>query len=79
MRCYVPGLLLALPVIMLVGSLRLFGVDSAVWLLTSGALALAAAFVGGVFILNRLNKPSTTKKKYMDNLDCLSAAGVNDV
>jgi PST family polysaccharide transporter len=56
-RCYVPGLLLALPVIMIVGLLRLSGVNSPVWILTGGALALATAFIGGVFTLN-YHKPS---------------------
>ncbi len=78
MRCYVPGLLLALPVIGIVGLVQLSGVDSAVWLLTGGTLALAAAFVGGLFTLNH-HKPSAVKKGSEDKLDYLSSVEVDGV
>jgi len=77
-RCYVPGLLLALLVIATVGLMRLFGVRSPVWVLTGGALALAAAFIGGVFTLN-YHKPYAIKKVSGDKLDYLSSAEVRSV
>jgi len=77
-RCYVPGLLLALPVMGIVAVLRLSGVHSPVWILTGGALALTAAFIGGVFTLN-YHKPSAIKKVSEDKLDYLSSAEVRSV
>lgn len=78
MRCYVPGLLLALPVMGIVAVLRLSGVNSPVWVLIGGTLALAAAFIGGVFALN-YHKPSAIKKETEDKLDYLSSAEVKSV
>lgn len=78
MRCYVPGLLLALPVIGIVSLLRLSGVNSPISVLIGGALALAAAFIGGVFTLN-YHKPSAIKKVSGDKLDYLSSAEVKSV
>jgi O-antigen/teichoic acid export membrane protein len=45
-RSYVPGALLALPVIVVVSSLRLFGVESPVLVLIAGSIALVAAYAG---------------------------------
>lgn len=78
MRCYIPGLVLALPVIVIVGLMRLFGVNSPVWILVGGALALATAFIGGLFTLN-YHKPSAVKKVSGDKLDYLSSAEVRSV
>ncbi len=78
-RCYIPGLLLALPVIGIAVVLRFSGVNSPIWILTGGAFALAAAFTGGVFILNRNNKPSAIKKESGDKLDYLSSAEIESV
>lgn len=78
MRCYLPGLLLALPIIVIVGLLRLFGTDSPIPVLIAGVIVFSATSMGGIFVLNRPNKPSTTKKEYIDKLDCLSAARVDD-
>jgi len=63
MRCYIPGLLLAMPIIGIVAVLRLFGVSSPVWIMISGTLALAIAFVAGVFILKHNNEPSVIKEE----------------
>lgn len=78
MRCYVPGLLLALPVVVIVGLLRLSGINSPIPVLIAGAIAFSAISIGGIFVLNHPNEPSITKKEYMDKLDCLSANSVND-
>jgi len=43
-RSYIPGLALALPVVAIVGSLRLFGVDSAWFIVIVGFLALLFAY-----------------------------------
>lgn len=77
--CYIPGLLLALPVIMIVGLLRLSGVNSPIWLLIDGALALAAAFMGGGFILSRNNEPSTIEKRSESKADYSFLAEVDSV
>lgn len=45
-RSYIPGALLTLPVIMAVGSLRLFGIESPVSILIVGSVALIAAYTG---------------------------------
>lgn len=79
MRSYIPGLLLALPVIGIVGLVRLSGVNSPISVLIGGAFAFAAAFVVGVFILARTNKPSTITKDSEDKLDYLSSAEVRSV
>ena len=79
MRCYVPGLLLALPVMGIVAVLRLSGVNSPIWLLIGGALALAAAFMGGGFILSRNNEPSTIEKRSESKADYSSLAEVDSV
>ena len=52
-RSYIPGLLLALPIIMIFDLLWLFEIDSPVLVLTIGTSALIAALIAGVFILNR--------------------------
>jgi O-antigen/teichoic acid export membrane protein len=77
-RCYVPGLLLALPVIATVGLLRLSGVNSPIWLLIGGALALAVASIGGVFTLN-YHKPFAIKKISHDKLDYSVSVEVKSV
>jgi len=45
-RCYIPGALLALPVIVAVGSLRLFGIESQILILIVGLVALVVAYAG---------------------------------
>ena len=72
-------LYLGLLVIGIVGLMRLSGVQSSVWFLIGGLLALAAAFTGGVFMLNRNNKPSAIKKESKDKLDYLSSAEIRSV
>jgi len=52
-RSYIPGLLLALPVIMTFDLFWLFGTDSPVLILTIGASVLTAALIAGIFVLNR--------------------------
>jgi hypothetical protein len=52
-RSYVPGLLLALPIIVTVGLLRLFGMDAPVLVLTTGTFVFIVTLAAGVFVLNR--------------------------
>lgn len=75
-RCYVPGLVLALPVMGIVAVLRLSGVNSPIWLLIGGALALAVAFIGGLFVLNR-RKSSGIKRVSEDRPDRLPSVEVD--
>jgi O-antigen/teichoic acid export membrane protein len=51
-RSYVPGLLLALPIIVTVGLLRLFGIDAPVSVLITGAFVFIVTLAAGVFFLN---------------------------
>lgn len=53
-RCYIPGLLLALPIIMTIGLLRLIEIDLPILVLSIGVSVLIAALIAGAFILNRL-------------------------
>lgn len=53
LRSYVPGLLLALPIIMTAGLLWVFRVDSPLFVLAINALVFIATLTAGVFILNR--------------------------
>ena len=52
-RSYIPGLLLALPVIMTFDLFWLIDIDSPVLVLTIGISVLIAALIAGIFILNR--------------------------
>ncbi len=79
MRCYFPGLILSLPIIVTVGLLRLFGADSPMLVLVIGIIAFGVAITGGIFVLNRPNKPSTISNLGMDKSDYLSEIGVNDI
>lgn len=66
MRSYIPGLLLALPVIVIVGLLRLLGIDSAVLILIAGALTLLiayAAYFGSIFVSKRHEDSFATMKE----------------
>lgn len=52
-RSYIPGLLLALPIIITFDLFWLFGIDSLVLVLAIGISVLIAAYIAGIFILNR--------------------------
>ena len=65
-RSYIPGLLLALPVIATVGLLRLFGVDSAILAPVIGAFVLAGTFAAGVLVLSRPKRLSAITQKVAD-------------
>ena len=52
-RSYIPGLLLALPIIMTFSLLWLFGMDSPVLVLAIGISVLITAVIAGLYILNR--------------------------
>ncbi len=54
LRSYIPGLLLALPIIMTAGLLWVFRVDSPLFVLAISALVFIATFVAGVLIMDRL-------------------------
>ena len=56
LRSYLPGVLTALPIIVVFDLLWLLGIDSPVAVLAVGATTLVAAFGASVFILNR-NRP----------------------
>jgi O-antigen/teichoic acid export membrane protein len=65
-RSYIPGLLLALPVIATVGLLRLLGVDSAILAPVIGAFVLAGTFAAGVLVLSRPKRLSAITQKVAD-------------
>ncbi|TKJ38626.1 MAG: hypothetical protein CEE38_02675 [Planctomycetes bacterium B3_Pla] len=67
MRSYIPGLLLALPVIATVGLLHLLGVDSAMLELVIGVFVLAGTFAASLFVLSRPKKSSAITSKVSDN------------
>lgn len=64
-RCYIPGLLLAFPPIIVIRLLLLFGVDSLIIILTAGAAALFltyAVYFGNILFLgNNRNLPVNDK------------------
>jgi len=53
MRCYIPGLLTALPIIVTAGLLWIFRVDSPLLIITVSVLVFIATFAAGVLIMNR--------------------------
>ena len=53
LRSYIPGLLVALPIILTFDLLWVFGIDSLVLVLAIGTSVFIVAFVAGVFVLNR--------------------------
>jgi lipopolysaccharide exporter len=56
-RSYAPGLLLALPIIVVVGLLRVLGVDSPLLVLCVGLLAFVATLAAGVLLRNLSRRP----------------------
>jgi len=61
LRSYVPGVLLSVPVIMTVGLLRLFGVDSALVIVAAGSFSLAAVY--SLYLGRRLMKGRTVSDR----------------
>jgi hypothetical protein len=53
MRSYIPGLLMALPIIISVGLLRMLGVNSPIFILSVGLFAAIITFAGSLFVMNR--------------------------
>lgn len=53
LRSYIPGLLVAFPIILTFDLFWAFGIDSSILVLTIGTTVFVAAFVAGVFVLNR--------------------------
>jgi len=53
MRSYIPGLLMALPIILNAGLLWVFNVDYYLYVLAINALVFIATFAAGLFIVNR--------------------------
>lgn len=51
LRCYIPGLLLGLPIVVIVNLLRLSGIESPFYILISGAVAFFVASMGGAYII----------------------------
>lgn len=75
-RCYVPGLLLSLPVVMTIGILLILGVESYILILVAGTVAFCAAVVIGIYILQRPGGffPAKKKEDYRAKSDYLSSA-----
>ena len=63
MRCYFPGLLLALPIIVTVASLLNFGIESFVIILIAGVFAFVITFAGGTLYILKLNDKSSYLKE----------------
>ena len=53
LRSYIPGLLVALPIIVTFDLFWVFGIDSPVLVLAIGISVFVASFVVGLFVLNR--------------------------
>ena len=56
LRCYLPGLMLAVPIVAFIGLLQLVGVDAPVLLLGIGLVLLAAMFATGGLLLVRSDR-----------------------
>ena len=54
LRCYLPGLLLALPIVAVIGLLRVTGIDAPILILAIGLVVFAAMMATGGFMLIRL-------------------------
>lgn len=78
-RSYVPGILVALPLIVTVGLLRLFKVGSPMLVLSIGISVIIVTFLASTFFLSRPKRLSTVTKKSGDKLDCLSSSEIESV
>ncbi len=61
LRAHIPGLLVALPVILLFDLFWLLEVDSPILVFAIGSMVFAAAFLTGLFILNRPKRLSSSE------------------
>lgn len=77
MRCHITGLLLALPIIGVVGFMYMLGINSPVLILIVGASLVTTIL--GIYVLKYLARLSETDKYSSSKLGCSSSATVNNV
>ena len=78
-RSYLPGLLMALPIIVTFDLLWLLGTDTSLLILAIGISVLMVTFVVSALILSHSKGFFPTRKKCADGLDYLPSSGVVDV
>lgn len=75
-RQYVPGVLLALPVIVAVSLLRLYGIESPTSIFVAGTSICLTAFIVGMCVLKPFNGLSSIKKGAEAELSSLNSSAV---
>ncbi len=78
-RSYTLGLLLALPIVTVVGSLRVLGVDSPVLVLSVGSFLLLVTLAAGALLRNRSRGPCPVLNKSGDLPACSPSSEVERV
>jgi O-antigen/teichoic acid export membrane protein len=78
-RQYIPGMLLALPIIVAISLLRLFGIKSPMHIFIVGAFVSLAMFTVGICVLKHLNRLASIKIGTEPRLNPLPSVGGKDV
>jgi O-antigen/teichoic acid export membrane protein len=77
-RCFIPGVLLALPVLAMVSLSRLLWADSPIRVFFIGAFALSVVFLVKILVLSHTKKPNKSEKEAASKIDYLTTIGVKD-
>lgn len=77
-RCFMPGVLLALPVLAAVSLSRLLWADSPIKVFIIGVFVLLAVFLVKILVLSLTKKPNKSKEEAASKLDYLTTIGVKD-
>ena len=78
-RCYVPGLLLALPIVATFTIFWLFEIDHPVWVFVIGSFVCVSMFAAGAFILGYSKLPSAFLKGPWEKLGRRHSSETEDV